>query len=665
MKPSRIKNELQRLALIFPPILLGGVMVGVVLTAFEVFSDGDWTYGLWRTAFTRGARLLNQSLVDAFSLATFLFATTAAQTAAGRPRAAGLRAAIGFLFFYPFFLTVLWLFTAQAINVANLPTAKLPDLLKRNQQFGRYLYDNFVLWLDLTALPTLLVRKAQWFWPSAVVAAMFGVWFDRGAAAMWRLRRAPARPPAERPRRHAVWVAAVLCAVGVVTLIVNMTARAARLTTAEPRPNVILISLDTVRADRLGGYGNPRARTPALDLLAANGVLFEEAISNASWTLPSHGAMLTGVQPTALGLFKVTDRLNPRTLTMAKVFREYGFDTAAMVSYVLLDREYGFDRGFDSFDYVDLQSAKTIVDKAIEFVKPREFRKFFMFLHIYDAHWPYEPTEDTAKEFWPHYIGPDLRDLIDISDYAQFALKVINGPPVYNDYCQTMYDGELHDIDNELGRLFRYLVERKMIDRTLIIVTSDHGEQFLEHGLFGHGLTLYDEELHVPLIMRFPKFLPAGVRVKGQVQSLDIFPTAMALAGLDPARYALAGNDLRPATASGTATPRAMIAETSMSGDPRYALRNGKFKLISPYSLDFGHDLIVQKPEEIFELAVDPKELANLAPEHPKMAEALRLEMAEQMKSIRQKRRGGERLSHSQALSPEEIERLRSLGYIK
>ena len=227
-----------------------------------------------------------------------------------------------------------------------------------------------------------------------------------------------------------------------------------------------------------------------------------------------------------------------------------------------------------------------------------------------------------------------------------------------------MYDGEIADIDRELGRLFRYLIDKSLIDRTVIIVTSDHGEEFLEHGFFGHGLTLYEESVHVPLIMRFPHLLPAGVRVKGQVQSLDLFPTALGLLGLDPSRYALGGRDLLFSIASGNVDALPIVLETSMSGDPRYALRNGVHKLLPPFSLDFGHGLQVQKGEEIYNLIEDPKETVNLAPDHPKMSEMLQAEMAAQMNAIRARWGVGEKLSRSQALSAEEVERLRSLGYL-
>ncbi len=662
-----IKNELRRLARIVPLLLFGGLLLGLGLAARQVFVDGEWMHGLWRTAAFGGAQMLNRTLFSAFSVAVFVYVAAAAQVLAGRSRAAALRFVAGFLLFYPLFLTLAWLFTDRAATALNLRAAKLPEYLRQSQDYSQYMTDNYIAWLDLGRLRFLLFDKASWFWPSAALAAMFGLWFDRGVAALAvRLRRRRSTQPAPAPRTPGrLAPAAALCAVVVAALLANMAARVAATTNREARPNVIVISLDTVRADRLGCYGKAGAGTAALDRLASTGVVFESAISNSSWTLPGHGAMLTGVQPTSLGLFKVTDRLNPGALTMAKVFRENGFDTGAVVSYVLLDKAYGFDQGFQVFDYRDVQPAKTVVDKAIAFIEPRQARKFFLFLHMYDAHWPYEPKEATAQEFWPSYIGPELRQLINTGDWAQFALQVINGSPLLNDYCEAMYQGKIHDVDDEIGRLLAYLVNKKLIDRTVIVVTADHGEQFLEHGLLGHGLTLYDEELHVPLIMRFPPLLAAGGRVKGQVQTLDIFPTIMDLAGLDPKKYAFAGKDLLLMAAAGAATARAMIAETSMSGEPRYAMRNDRFKIVTPFALDFGNDLRIQHPEEVFDLQADPREIENLAPGRPKMAEALRLEMAEQMKAIRLPRGAGESLARSQALSPVEIERLRSLGYIK
>jgi arylsulfatase A-like enzyme len=657
-----LKYRLKELVWIAPLAIAGGFAVGVVAAVVRLWLRGDLSHGLWRTGVELANTTLNACVYGAVSLGLFVALVAALQILFGRRTAPALRAAIGFNLFFPLFMVIVWVATERAIEAFSLATHKLPELIRQNDNLGRFLLENYLASLDVVQVAKLLLVKAGWMIPAILMAALLGVWVERIWTRLAARRRRP--PQASSSPRVARAVTAVVI-IGAVLIVSNMAALAARLTNREPRPNVILISLDTLRADRLGCYGNEHARTPVLDKLAANGVLFEDAVSNSSWTLPGHGAMLTGVQPGALGLFKVTDRLSPRALTLAEVMREHGFDTGAIVSYILLDKVYGFDQGFEHFDYVDNQPASDIVDKAIAYIAPRQQQKFFLFLHMYDTHWPYEPSEETAREFWPHYLHRGLRQLIDTGDYARFALQVVRGPEDFNDYCRAMYDGEIHDVDAQLGRLFHYLIERGLDNRTIVVVTSDHGEEFLDHGLFGHGLTLYDEAIRVPLIMRFPHLLPSGARVTGQVQSLDLFPTILGLTGLDPTTYNLGGRDLLFSAAAGQVEPVPMISETTMSGDQRYALRDGRLKLLTPFNLDFGHGLTVERDEEVFDLSADPHETANLAPTHPKMAEVLRQKMAETLAEVQQRWGQSAGLTHSKELSAEEIERLRSLGYIQ
>lgn len=660
------QTNLKKLALSFPLALLLGFLIGLVVAVTQIMQGGDINYGLWRTALSQLTYAINVGFFTALHLAVLVFVLTLVQLLLGRDYTAGLRTSIGFLLFYPLFFLVIWFYTDLYVSLRNVETHRLPKLIRDNSDLWIYLKSYFLQHIDLWAVAKLWVNRTWWMLSSVLVAGVFGYWFARAwqwAAGRWRKKRSAETERAVLKKK----ASRRLIPLGIVVFVLvlsNMADKALALAQQGPTPRVILISIDTLRADRLGCYGNERAKTPYLDLLAQNGVLFEDAISNSAWTLPGHGAMLTGVQPTALGLFKVTDRLDSHALTLAEVMREQGFDTGAIVSYILLDRVYGFDQGFEYFDYEHMQPAKQIVDKAIEYIGQRHDQKFFLFLHLYDPHWPYEPTEKTAGEFWPYVMTPLVMNLIGTGDYAQFALKVINGPPVLNEYCLAMYDGEIADVDLELGRLFTYLYEKQLIDDTIVIVTSDHGEEFRDHGTFGHGLTLYDESLRVPLIMRYPRMLPEGVRVEGQVQLLDVFPTVLDLAGIDSAQFELGGRNLYADIHAGAADAVPMIAETSMSGDPRYALRDGHYKLITPYQLDFGGNLKLDKPNEVFDIQADPEERNNLAPDHPKMLEMLSQEMARQMEQIKNRWGMGEGYSRSQALSAEEIEHLRSLGYL-
>lgn len=665
MKADELKTELKKIALTLPLGLLVGFAVGLVAAIRQLAEQGDFHYGLWHTVIGQLTQTLNGSFFVAFNAMLLLMLLTTLQVVLGRAFAPSLRTGLGVLLFFPLYLTIIWLFTYFTVSGQSVETHKLPAIIRENTEFSLYIERYFWTRLDLVAVTKTFANRFWWMISGILLASIFGVWFDRCCAAVMRLVRR--RRPATTPARLGKWSARLLIPLStavVILIVLNMTHKALTLAGQDPRPNVVLISIDTLRADRLGCYGNQTAKTPYLDLLAKNGVVFDEAISNSSWTLPGHGAMLTGMQPATLGLFKVTDRLDNHALTVAEVMRENGFDTGAITSYILLDKVYGFHQGFDYFDYEDLQPADEIVDKAMRYIEPRLMKKFFLFLHLYDPHWPYEPEEEIAKEFWPGQIVNPLRQLIATTDYAQFAIKVIRGADLLNDFCLAMYDGEIAQVDRELGRLFTFLYDKKVIDRSVLIVTSDHGEEFRDHGYFGHGLTLYDEVLRVPLIMRFPLMLPEGVLVQGQVQLLDLFPTILGLVGLEADKYDLPGRDLLGMIHAGAADPLPMIAETSMSGEPRYAFRNGRHKLITPYDLDFGRNIKIAKPEEVFDLQADPAERTNLAATHPKMAEILRRGMAEQMEAIRQRSAAGKSFSRSEQLSAQEIERLRSLGYL-
>jgi len=668
------REQFKQLPWLIVKLLIVGFLVGAALAVYRVAVSGDWSYGLWRTVAATITGSLNRSCYGAFSLGLFLALPAAAQIALGRSYRLSVTTALGVVLFFPLFFSAIWIVTNIGVSQFNIETHKLPEIVRKNDDFLRFLNERFFQYLDALRIAGMLVFKAGWMWPALLLAGLFGAWFGRLAP-----DRRPDRPPRRRFR-----LLLALCLMGAVVLLANLFSLAAKVTTAGPRPNVILISIDTLRADRLSCYNPQAPAARALDQLAQKGVVFEEVVSNSAWTLPGHGAMLAGVQPTSLGLFKVTDRLSSHALTIPEVLREYGYRTAAVVSYILLDRVYGFDQGFDHFDYGDNQSAEQVVDKAIAYLDARRKGKYFLFLHFYDPHWPYEPTAESARQVWPRNVPRALRELINTTDFAKFAIKVITGSPMkfhreycqrldgdncqklFLEYCRAMYDGEIRDVDLQIERLLRHLVNRGLDADTIVVVTSDHGEEFLEHGLLGHGLTLYDEALRVPLIVCAPGLLPAGARIKGQVQMLDLFPTLLGLVGLDASRYPLGGRDLTQMVAFKEIKPEPMLAETSMSGDPRFALRTGEAKLLTPFKLEFTlpEHLHIGQAEEVYDLKEDPGEQANLAGTKTQMALALRRQMEEQLERIKNRWGMGERFSRSKALTGAEEERLRSLGYI-
>jgi arylsulfatase A-like enzyme len=365
----------------------------------------------------------------------------------------------------------------------------------------------------------------------------------------------------------------------------------------EPRrPNVLLISIDTLRADRLGCYGYPKPTTPTLDALAREGVLFERAVAPTSWTLPSHVTMLTGLPISVHGacderLWARKDahgRLVPppvRGASVAESLRRVGYRTAGFYTFGFLDDAFGFGAGFETWErlghtlfsneatreelralrmagdaegarllfeeHAELLDARRrstpeIVDRANAWLerhaRDRASEPYFLFLHLFDVHDPY-----TAPPGFDRFGDPGYAGTVD-GAIAGDRYPCEDGLPPLADQQRlgALYDGGLAYVDAELARLFRRLEELDLDEDTLVIVTSDHGEEFFEHGGAGHRRQLYVESLHVPLILRWPAGLDAGRRVKGTVGLVDVVPTILAATG---ARHAhpTGGIDLLPA----------------------------------------------------------------------------------------------------------------------
>ena len=396
-------------------------------------------------------------------------------------------------------------------------------------------------------------------------------------------------------------------------------------------PNVLLVTIDTLRADHLGSYGAASAMTPNLDALAKRGVRFETALSHAPLTGPSHASMLTGRTPPGHGFRNNGGYvLAPTLRTAAEDFKQAGYRTAAFVSAFPLDRRFGFDCGFDIYEdhlprgndrrrtpYVE-RHADATTDAALRWLaapgndgKPRPW---FMWVHYYDPHAPYEPPSDLADRF-----------------------------------RSAPYDGEIASVDRELARVLKTLEQSGDLGRTVVLVTADHGESLGEHGEGAHGLFVYDATIRVPWIMAGPEI--GEGRVSPTVaQLIDVLPTLLDYAGLPP-RTGIDGRSLRPA-ADGRqmddqpSYAESLYSELELGWAPLYSWRAGGFKLIE-----------APRPE-LYDLKNDPKELTNLAE-----ADAAR---------VAQLRRGLEAGLRQQTApagaaassDPEALQRLRSLGYL-
>ena len=413
----------------------------------------------------------------------------------------------------------------------------------------------------------------------------------------------------------------------------------------EPHPNVLLISIDTLRADRLGCYGYARPTSPSIDAFAKDAVVFRQAIAQAPSTLPSHASILTSLHPHEhqASVARKT-ALPPAVLTLAEVLRSEGFATAAYTGFGQLDPIYGLDQGFETYERAPSDAFLGTVEAAIAWLRRAPHRPWFLFLHTYETHHPYAAEARFLDVFDDAYDGP-LPRAIDID-----LLKRINRGELAlgaNDlqHLRNAYDAEIRSMDEAFGKLMRFLRKKGLYDDMLVILTSDHGEEFGEHGKVGwHSHTLYDELLKVPLVIKLPGSRAAGRAPESQVRSIDIAPTVLGAVGVD-APAAFRGADLVRWLDAGEAPELVAVSERDARGRTRVrsSLRTDGWKLWSP---------------RLFDLSADPAETVDVAEKHADLARELEASLAELLS------RAPTDAPREVEPGTETIERLRALGYV-
>lgn len=351
------------------------------------------------------------------------------------------------------------------------------------------------------------------------------------------------------------------------------------------QPNVVVITVDTLRADHLGCYGFEQARTPNIDALAAQGVRVDRAMAAAPITLPSHTTLFTGLNPPAHGvrdngLYKVPDEAE----TLAERLKAEGYRTQAFVSAWVLHHRFNLNQGFDGYDdvledegnpemfRVPERPGKDTMDDVLRWLDsalvPSSKSPFFLWIHLFDPHQPYAPPEADAQA------------------------------------SPTLYDGEIASVDRQIGRLVDKLKEKKVLDDTILVFTSDHGESLGEHGEATHALFIYESTMHVPLIFRYPHGLPAGNVYGGSVGGVDVMPTILGLAGLKP--NATQGADISKALAGTVDAPSR--SPYSESAHPEL-----EFGMAPLYGLRSNQWTYIRAPRaELYDRSTDPGETHNL-----------------------------------------------------
>ncbi|MDH3745300.1 MAG: sulfatase, partial [Acidobacteriota bacterium] len=411
--------------------------------------------------------------------------------------------------------------------------------------------------------------------------------------------------------------------------------------------NVVLVSLDTLRADRLGSYGYQKPTSPFLDSLAAGSFRFATAVSAAPWTLPSHRALFTGLYPTSRG--------GRSTRPLADVLWRAGYRTEGWAGGGVMDHRMGFARGFDNYRGHDWIND---LDRLTKQLAESRDRKRFVFLHTYEPHDPYIHTE-----FAEGLPSGRLKGVFDKDLWIRFD-KIVTADE--RDYVRALYDGDIAYTDRQLGELFERLETSGSLEQTIIVVTSDHGEQFWEHGTWRHGQTLYDHQLLVPLILHLPRSLREGLGIDGtgvindQVRLIDVYPTLLDLLGIELEKETQ-GRSLVPLLLGQSLPPVDAIAESlNVDNKESKAVRSPAHKFIRTRSSRPGATA-PWGADELYDLHLDPKESRNLATEQAERAALL----SDHLESLTEGAWGRkEHLLERGPLDPDLEKRLKALGYL-
>ena len=496
-------------------------------------------------------------------------------------------------------------------------------------------------------------------------------------------------------------------------------------------PNVILIVMDTVRADHLSCYGYPRETTPNIDRIARSGVLYENAFSAAPWTPPSHASIFTGKYPSHHKTLGKEVKLDKGNVSLPQILSQRGYRTIGITCCKLLGLGSGFEKGFQEFfepespflsrfkssrrdfkldrlhlkDYVRTliygpdRGTYQATDAIKRFLKRRhKIRKpFFMFINYFNCHTPYDPPRPFKKRFCncsdqSRFYTKELllnrvlgRTTEKISDHNLnvrklrwvasgegalfFVMKELSVSQEEWEVVKSWYDGEIAYLDHQIGNLLEFLRDEDMFDNTLLIITSDHGENFGDHGLAVHPLCVYDSLLHVPLIVSYPDLIPEGKRIANLVSTVDIFPTVMDVSNIK-FENGLQGKSLYPfenrkihdficAEYGGLfmrglggwkgKRPSGFKNKLEVIDKGRKCIRTMNYK----YTLTNGK-------EELYNVRDDPSELANIVTEYSKMAKSLRKQLE---KTVDISYFGPAEFPQANEKDREMLKRLKALGY--
>lgn len=438
--------------------------------------------------------------------------------------------------------------------------------------------------------------------------------------------------------------------------------------------NVILISIDTLRADHLGCYGYERDASPNIDSFAEESALFLNAYASSPWTLPSHVSMLTSLFGVHHQVVYRNEKMDPSLITLADVLRQNNFFCSAFTGGGYVSSVYGFSKGFDFYEdslssFLMKDSAEWVYRGVSKWLGRNKDKNFFLFIHTYQLHDPYSSPSPYNTMFLDNNAKWEHINLTRYLDGERGAFRSLSEEERQN--IISLYDAEIRYTDEELIRpLLENLKEMGLYDQTMIILTSDHGEEFYDHKGWMHGHSLYDELLKAPLIIKFPESKFAGKKIENIISLVDIMPTVLDELCLDVSGLVLDGQSLIPVLRGKENKDRIFLADKGNNVleshiPQKISMNMGKHKLIlserfSQEDLEFFlFPPPMSGPVELYDLADDPVETKNIADEKPRYAEQIIRQINEIYSKAKKKKIGKPEID-------EELKRrLRALGYIR
>ncbi|MCK5557109.1 MAG: sulfatase, partial [Candidatus Hydrogenedentes bacterium] len=436
-------------------------------------------------------------------------------------------------------------------------------------------------------------------------------------------------------------------------------------------PNIVILLIDTLRADHLGCYGYDRNTSPEIDQLASEGVVFENAHAASSWTLPSTASMLTSLYPREHGAMSITHGISPMAVTLAERLRQAGYDTAAFsANYSMVTVERGFDCGVDHFElfvkegsavsadvlnrtrklaekYGEIKAvdAEELSSAALKWLDSREdtSRPVFMYLHYMDPHSPYEPPPPFDTVFDPDYLGTIDGDSI----FRAIHMHEFEATERDKQHIVALYDGEIAYADSQIGDFLDALDKRELLEDALVMITSDHGEELFDHESIGHGPTLYEEVIRVPLIMWQKRFERPGTTVDSYVSLVDIVPTVLNVCGIESSGT-LRGKPLLPLEDRVSSdTVWAEVDEEKLFYAHKRALIWNNWKMITS-----------TRRHELYDIVADPRETNNLYRAKKELAKELLSRMDDFSQKLER------RMAPVLKIDARKLRELESLGYV-